>query len=89
MFKKVLLYLNFPVHSKLSTNINYLGKGYKNKMAYTAKDPRPALPTAFTVPKRNKKLEVGRRRRRREKVSLKTHTTARGMGKKNGTSPSG
>ena len=33
----------------------------------------------FSVPKRNKKLEVGRRRK---KVSLKTHATARGMGKK-------
>ena len=50
-----------------------------NKIAYTAKDPRP--PTVFSVPNRNKKLEVGRRRREEEKVSLKTHATARGVGK--------
>ena len=34
-------------------------------MAYTAKDPGP--PMAFSVPRRNKKLEVGRRRRRRRR----------------------
>ena len=41
-------------------------------------------PMAFSVPKRNKKFEVGRRRRRRrrKKVSLMTHATPRGMGKK-------
>ena len=48
-------------------------------MAYTAKDPRPPPPTAFSVPnrnvpKRNKFLNVWKRRRRREeKVHLKTH----------------
>ena len=34
-------------------------------MAYTAKNPRP--PMAFSVPNRNKKLEVVRRRRRRRR----------------------
>ena len=54
-----------------------------NKMAYTTKDPHP--PMAFSVPNRNKKLEVGRRREEEEgeKVSLLTHATARGMGKNN------
>ena len=36
-------------------------------MAYTAKDPCP--PMVFSVPKRSKKLEVGRRRRRRRENS--------------------
>ena len=49
----------------------------------------PTPPMAFSVPNRNKKLEVGRRRRRwrrrrrirRRKVSLLTHATTRAMGK--------
>ena len=49
----------------------------ENKMAYTAKDPRP--PTAFSVPNRNKKLEGGEEGEG-ENVHLKTHATARGVG---------
>ena len=41
------------------------------------KDPLPHM--AFSVPKRNKKLVVWRRRKN---VHLKTHATERGMGKK-------
>ena len=71
------------------------GKKYNNKKSeksikkkYHSERPTPPPPMAFSVPKRNKKLEVvrrrkrRRRRRRRKKVSLKTHTTARGMCKK-------
>ena len=49
-------------------------------MAYTAKDQRP--PTAFSVPKRNKKLEVGRKRRRRRKSPSVDPCYHKGMGKK-------
>ena len=51
-------------------------------MAYTAKDPRP--PTAFSVPNINKKLEGGEEGQEGEgkNVHLKTHATARGVGKK-------
>ena len=73
------------IHMKLAL-INVVLKSIKNKMAYTAKDPHP--PTAFSVPNRNKKFEVGRRRREEEegegeKFSLKTHATTRGVGKNN------
>ena len=39
-----------------------------NKMAYTAKDPRPP-PTGFSVPKRNKALKVWNKKKRRKKKS--------------------
>ena len=54
-----------------------------NKMTYTAKDPSP--PTALSVPKRNKKLEVGRKRkrkRRRRKCPSVDPRYRKGMGKK-------
>ena len=50
----------------------------KNKMAYTAKDPRP--PTAFSVPKRNKKLVVWRRGRRRKNSQSEDPHYCKGRG---------
>ena len=57
-----------------------------NKMAYTGKDQCP--PTAFSVPKRNKKLggvkeekKEKEEEKKKRKISLLTHATARGMGK--------
>ena len=54
---------------------------------------RPMPPTAFSISKKNKKCEgdrggggegggEGGEREREEKVSMLTHTTARGVGKK-------
>ena len=41
----------------------------------------PTPPVPFSVPNRNKKLEVEEEGEEGEKVSLLTHATARGMGK--------
>ena len=69
-------YLEFKVAYHIFFNpICDFWKYYKN---ITAKDP--LSPTAFSVPKRNKKL-VCEEGGREEKVHLLTHATARGMGK--------
>ena len=62
-----------------------------NKMAYKAKDPHTPPPTALSVPKRNKKLEVGRRirRRRRRKSQSEDPYYHKGMGKKSTAPPPG
>ena len=57
-----------------------------NKMAYTAKDPRPPSPLWHVLYLRETKSwwcgEEDGEEEEGTKVSLKTHATARGMGKK-------
>ena len=50
-----------------------------NKMAYTAKDPRPPPPTAFSVTK-NWKEKRRRKRRRRRKCSSVDPCSRKGRG---------
>ena len=51
--------------------------GMINKMAYTAKDPCPQWHFMYLKETKSKRWEEGEGK----KVSLKTHTTTRGMGK--------
>ena len=56
----------------------------RNKMAYRAKDPHPPPPRRFLYLRETKswRWEGGGEEGEGEKVSLLTHATARGVGKK-------
>ena len=56
---------------------------FENKMAYTAKDPHPTQRFLYLTETKIWKWEEGDGEEEEggEKVSLKTHATARGMGK--------
>ena len=71
------------MHNRPKSSKNWTFEDKTNKMAYTAKDPRPT--TAFYVPNRNKLYLTETKSLRceeyNENVHLLTHAPARGVGK--------
>ena len=74
--KKIILAIWPPCQIK-----DFFSRSDLNKMAYTAKDPTPPPPWRFLYLTETKSWRCEEEGETDENVHLKTHATARGMGK--------